>query len=237
MRRPSDSTTTATVHVGAIDREAGDGAERRQCGRRRVPVVVAGADRDDRDPRPQLLQLVAQPVVGGSVMRDLEDLDRRELETTGDVRLRVGGEQRVGLSERRDEHDGVVVRVVARRARPVRPHDAEPQRTDPERLPRARDDHPDAALPRSCAGRTLVRALAGNRRIEHRTDTQLLQDLRGAADVIALRVRHDEQRQASLHRVAAAGTPSSLQVAPRRPGPRRLGPGSALRRPGRRPGT
>ncbi len=128
-------------------------------------------------------------------MRDLEDLDRRELKATGDIGLRIRGEQRIGLSVRGDEHDCVVVRVVARCSRPVGPKNPEPERADPERLPRTRDDDPDATLPRSGAGRTLVRAFARDRRVEHGTHAQLPQDLSGSADVIALRMREDEERE------------------------------------------
>ena len=160
-----------------------------------MPVVVAGAYGDDRDPRPKLFQLISEPGVGGSVVRDLEDLDRWELKATGDIGLRIRGEQRIGLSVRGDEHDGVVVRVVARCPRPVGPNNPEPERADPERLPRARDDDLDAALPRCGTGRTLVRALIRDRRVEHGAHAQLLQDLSGTADVIPLRMREDDERE------------------------------------------
>ena len=43
----------------------------------RVPIVVVCADGDDCDPRLELLQLLGETQVGGAVVRNLEDLDRR----------------------------------------------------------------------------------------------------------------------------------------------------------------
>src|SRR5262245_43512039 len=110
-------------------------------------------------------------------MRDLEDLDRRELEMAGDVRFRVGGEQRIRLAVGGDEDDSVVVRVVAGCAGPIRPQDSEPQPADPERLARARDDDLYPALARGFPCGPLLPVLARNRRVENGADGELLQDL------------------------------------------------------------
>ncbi len=70
-----------------------------------------------------------------------------------------------------------------------------------------RDDILNAAPPRGRERRALVRALAGNRRIEDAArHADFFEHLRGAPDVIPLRMREDEQRQARHTERAAAGT-------------------------------
>ena len=108
-------------------------------------VVVVRADRDHRDPRAQHAQEVGEPRVLGSVVGDLQHLDGPEAQPRRDVTLGVGGEEDVDRAVAREGDDGVLVRVLAREPRVVRPEDPQLQLADPEDLARMDDHDRDSA--------------------------------------------------------------------------------------------
>jgi hypothetical protein len=83
------------IEIGAQDRGAREDGQRLGC---RVPVLVAGARRDDGDGRACRIQEPRRGGRGGAVVPDLEDVDRRNKaaadEERLDRRLSVTGQQR-----------------------------------------------------------------------------------------------------------------------------------------------
>src|SRR6186997_403329 len=92
----------------------------------------------------------------------------------------------------------MVVRVIARRTRPVGPKDSNSQGADAERLACPGDDDADVMPARFGESSVLVRAFARDRRVEDDADLQLPQDVLRAAYVIPLRMREDDHRE-GLH--------------------------------------
>jgi hypothetical protein len=90
----------------------------------------------------------------------------------------------------------VVVPVLARKRRAARPQDAETETPQPELSPRCDDDHRD--LPPRGLGERGFGVGARRRRpgVEHGVHAQAGEDVGGAADVVAIRVREHEQRKA-----------------------------------------
>ena len=133
-------------------------------------------------------------------MRDLQHLDRRDPESPRDVALGVGRQQDVGRAEARERDDRVLVRILARQSRLVRPEDAEPETADPERVALV-DDLDRNMAP---ASRRHRRVVVGGRRLDARVldlaDTKLFEHRRRAADVVALRMgEHDRGERADPH--------------------------------------
>ena len=85
------------------------------------------------------------------------------------------------------------VRVLARRPGAVGPEHAEPEAAEPEAVARARLDDRHAAIRRLGERGALERAGDREPRIEHAIDREPPQDVLGAADVVALRVREHER--------------------------------------------
>lgn len=126
-------------------------------------------------------------------MRDLEHLDGREVELRGDIRLGIRGEEDVGRAVRREHHDRVQVRILARHRAPVRPEDAHRKPAEPKHLagpcpldPHARRRGRDRRAP-------LVRPPPRLARVEELTHAEPADDLGGAADVVPVRMRQDDR--------------------------------------------
>src|SRR5262245_12861083 len=81
--------------VRSQDPEAPPGPKGGERVAARMPVVVVGADGDDRDSRPEGPKLVGEPWVGRAVMGDLEHLDRPQRQAPRHLRLRVAREEEV----------------------------------------------------------------------------------------------------------------------------------------------
>jgi hypothetical protein len=76
------------------------GGEGRERGRRGMAVVVALTDGNQSDAGSHRLKELFEASVGRAVMRDLQDFGLRRSQRQGDVRLRIGGEQRVDVAYR-----------------------------------------------------------------------------------------------------------------------------------------
>jgi hypothetical protein len=160
-----------------------------------VPVGVAAPGLDHGELRPRAGEQVGQARVGGAVVRDLEDLDRRRVERRHEVRLGVPGEEQVGLAVRREEDDRALVRVEPRQARVAGPEHAQPEAAEAERVARARDRDGDAPAPGGRQRVRVLRARSGEARVEHPPDVEAVEHAGGAADVVPLRVRQHEERE------------------------------------------
>ena len=138
-----------------------------------MPVVVAAAAGDDRDRRPQLAELAREAGIGGAVVGDLEDLDAAREEPGGDVRLGVGGQQRVDLpvggeQRRSASRFGSSVGVPGRSGQSTRSR----SRPEPEGVAGTRLGDRDAAVGRGGERRPLVRARDGETRVEDAIDAR-----------------------------------------------------------------
>lgn len=162
-----------------------------------MAVVVTAAARDHGDTWPQLGELGREAVVGGAVVGDLEDLDRPVDQARRHLRLRVRGQERVDLPVAREEHDGEQVRVRSLAARRRRPQHAKAEPAQPEAVSCADLENRNAAILRRGEGVALLLPRHGQTRIEHTLDGEPAQNVRGAADVVALRMRQDDRRQAA----------------------------------------
>src|SRR5215211_1177229 len=180
------------VEVRTMHLESPPGGQRRERGRRGMAVVVALPDGDQRDTRSHGPEELFEARVGRAVMRDLEDLGLRRSQRQGDVRLRIGGQQRVDLAVPRVDHGRRVVRVVARGDRLPGPEHAQLEPAEAKCAPGVGGDDDDVLSACGSEGSFLVGARRRNPRIEDHVDTQPVEDARGPADVVALRVREDD---------------------------------------------
>lgn len=196
-------------------------AHRRQVlesGPMRVPVLVAGPGRDQRDPRPQCRQEGQGGSRVGAVVRDFQDVhttdDAACQEPLFDGRLRVAGEQRAQGGMLEQGHHRCVVDVVVG------------ERRSGIGLARVEDYHPRAGVQRHdlagpCqlvaasrfGGRRrhearIARVVVRPARVEDQAHPESLQHPDQPRDVILVRVGHDHQPQVALpegeHRAQAA---------------------------------
>ena len=87
-----------------------------------------------------------------------------------------------------------MVWVVALDAGPVRPEDTEAEPAELVEEPDPFWDDPDVFLSRLWERRSLVGAVRRVERVEDEPDLEVVEDLGGAADVVAMRVGEDDGR-------------------------------------------
>ena len=198
-----------------------------------MAVVVPRPDRDHRDPWPEHAQLPLEPGVLGAVMRDLEHLDRHAAAAepvTSDSASAVSSTS--VCAPRREDHGGMPVRVVAGRARVVRPEHPERQASEPERVAARESRRPGRAGERQRRRAALSSAesdgIAGWSTVP--TDKPAQHGSR-AADVIALRMRQHDRRQRPDAHAAAAARRRGPRAAPGRRAPTRAASPAIRRRP------
>ena len=160
-----------------------------------MAVLVVAAAGDDGDPRPELAQLGREPGILGAVVGDLEDLDLRKREVRRDVGLRVRREEDVRLAVGRDQDDGVQVRVLRDRPLVRGPEHAQAEPSGPVGRARANDVDRYVSIARGAERLLVLRAGRREIRVEHPPDPEPADHVRGASDVVALRMRQDERRQ------------------------------------------
>jgi hypothetical protein len=129
-------------------------------------------------------------------MSHLENLDRADRQRAGDVRLRVGGQQRIDRPEGDEEHDRVIVRIGSRRAGPVGPEHPHDQPPEPEALARPCEEYADTPVAGCLERGVLVGALVREAGIEDRVHAGCPDDVGGPADMVTLRMRQNERCEA-----------------------------------------
>ena len=186
-----------------------------------MTVVVAPAAGDDRDRGPQLAQLGREPRIGGTVVRDLQDLDAPGQQRCGHVGLRVCGQERVDLAVARQQDDGEPVRVLRGRSGTIRPEHAQAESAEPVGGAGSRLHDLDAALSGCGKGLPLFRTGRLEGWVEYALDSDPAEDGRRTADVVALGMREDERGQATdaelaklLAPLLPSGGPWSTRTAP-----------------------
>ena len=145
----SPTAWSRTVPSRSVRSDRGDRLlERRERRFRRMPVGVAAADLDRRDPRPEALQQRRQAGIGAAVVRDLEHVDRLERERRRDVALGVGAQQHRELPHLEPRHHRAIVRVAVDGRSPGRSagghSTSKRSAADRDRLARDRRDLPAA---------------------------------------------------------------------------------------------
>lgn len=85
-----------TVQIGAVEAQLRNGSQSRERLCPWMAVVVSAAARDHRYRGPKLAQLPFQPRILGAVMCNLQDLDAAREESSGHLRLGIGGQERIG---------------------------------------------------------------------------------------------------------------------------------------------
>jgi hypothetical protein len=162
-----------------------------------VPVVVALADGDERDPRADESKELAEALIRRAVMRDLQELHLRRAQRDGHRRFRISREERVELPVAREQNDAVLVRVLARPARSVGPQNADAQLAELEELADAgrHDSHASAASLAFQHG--LVGAVRRLERVQDEADRQRIDDVGGPAHVVSVWVGDNERREAA----------------------------------------
>ena len=126
-------------------------------------------------------------------MGDLQNLDLGQRKPTRHIRFGIGREEDVDTSERREQHDSVAMRMLPDEPAAVGPEDTDPEAPDVELLPDARSDDRDAARACSRLRGSLVRPISRLQRVDKLADGEISEDIRCAADVVAMRVRQDDR--------------------------------------------
>ena len=243
---PVERDLDRPVRVGPV-RPAGQLVQPIERRRRRVAVRIAGARRDDGDPRTHRLEEWPRARGARAVVRDLEQVDRGEpsLEQLRiDALLDVAGEQEpmAGDLAQQDDRDVVDRRPAVRRSlrNPVR---VRPEHPEVDRIELQPIAGREAAVRRPALSEHLVPgSIAGSgpdhARLVHPADAVALEQQREPGDVVLVRMRQHQdvdpavpRRQALVERdQQPAGIGPAIDdhpAAARRP---RRG----CRRPGRR---
>jgi hypothetical protein len=160
-----------------------------------VSVVVSFPDRDERDSRVEELEKLAEAVVRGAVVRNLQKLDLGRMERQGHGRLRIAGEERVELAVARKQDDAVLMRILPGEPRPVGPKNPKPEGAELKQLPDPRRHDSHAAAASLTLERPFLRAVRRLERIEDEADGERVHDVRAPADVVPMRVGDDERRE------------------------------------------